>query len=66
MGLSSTKQEYRFIVHELVLNAIGLDAKQLGIRSGGASAAANAGVLDSLFKRHSRWLSETNMVHINI
>ena len=29
-----------------------------GLRSGGATAAANAGVPDRLFKRHGRWLSE--------
>ena len=29
------------------------------LRSGGASATANAGVPDKLFKRHGRWLSET-------
>ena len=29
------------------------------LRSGGATAAANAGVLDRLFKRHSRWASES-------
>ena len=25
------------------------------LRSGGATAAANAGILDRLFKRHGRW-----------
>ena len=29
------------------------------LRAGGASAAANAGVPDRLFKRHGRWKSET-------
>lgn len=29
------------------------------LRSGGASAAANAGIPDRLFKRHGRWSSET-------
>ena len=73
-GLSSTKQGYRLRdsggisftrSHELVLEklkAIGLDAKQFGmhsLRSGGTSAAANAGVPDRLLKRHGRWLSET-------
>ena len=29
------------------------------LRSGGASAAANAGVPDRLFKRHGRWLSDS-------
>ena len=28
------------------------------LRSGGASAAANAGIPDRLFKRHGRWASE--------
>ena len=28
-------------------------------RSGGAAAAANAGVPDRLFKRHGRWASES-------
>lgn len=28
------------------------------LRAGGASAAANAGIPDRLFKRHGRWLSE--------
>lgn len=73
-GLSSTKHGYRLRdsgglsytrARELVLEklkAIGLDARQFGmhsLRSGGASAAANAGVPDRLFKRHGRWLSET-------
>ena len=57
-GLSYTR------VRELVLgmlSAIGLDRRQFGLHSlcaGGASAAANAGVPDRLFKRHGRWLSE--------
>ena len=29
------------------------------LRAGGATAAANAGVEDRLFKRHGRWKSET-------
>lgn len=51
-------------VRELVLgmlSAIGLDHRQFGLhslRAGGASAAANAGVPDRLFKRHGRWRSE--------
>lgn len=28
------------------------------LRSGGASAAANNGVKDRMFKRHGRWISE--------
>ena len=72
-GLSRTKGGHRLRasgglsytrVRELVLEkiaAIGLDPKQFGLhslRSGGASAAANAGVPDRWFKRHGRWLSE--------
>ena len=57
-GLSYTR------VRELVLGmllAIGLDHRQFGLhslRAGGASAAANAGVPDRLFKRHGRWHSK--------
>ena len=39
-----------------------MDPKQFGmhsLRAGGATAAANAGVLDRLFKRHGHWRSET-------
>ena len=45
-----------------MLESIGLDRKQFGLhslRSGGASAAANAGVPDRCFKRHGRWASES-------
>ena len=45
-----------------MLQAIGLDRKQLSLhslRSDGASAAANAGVPDRCFKRHGRWKSES-------
>lgn len=51
-------------VREIVLNlfsAIDLDKKKIGVhslRSGGATAAANFGIPDRLFKRHGRWLSE--------
>ena len=41
---------------------LGYDPKQFSLhslRAGGASAAANAGVPDRLFKRHGRWKSET-------
>ena len=44
------------------LSQLGFDPKQFGLhslRSGGASAAANAGVPDRLFKRHGRWCSES-------
>lgn len=40
---------------------LGFDASQFGLhslRAGGATAAANAGVPDRLFKRHGRWRSE--------
>ena len=43
------------------LAQVGLDPKDYGLhslRAGGASAAANAGVPDRLFKRHGRWQSE--------
>lgn len=72
-GLSKTKDGYRLRptgsisytrVRELLVEAlkdVGLDPKEFGIhslRSGGATAAANAGVPDRWFKRHGRWLSE--------
>ena len=44
------------------LSELGFDAKQFGLhslRSGGATAAAQAGVPDRLFKRHGRWRSES-------
>ena len=43
------------------LENIGLDKNLFGLhslRSGGATAAANAGVPDRLFKRHGRWKSD--------
>ena len=49
---------------EIVLSAfdsIGLPKQDYGLhslRAGGASAAANAGVPDRLFKRHGRWKSD--------
>ena len=72
-GLVKTKEGYRLRksgrlsytrARELVLEAlhsIGFDKKDFGVhslRAGGASAAANRGVLDRLFKRHGRWKSE--------
>ena len=51
-------------VRELMLSklsSLGFDARQFGMhsfRAGGATAAANAGVPDRLFKRHGRWRSE--------
>ena len=47
-------------VLDLLAN-IGLDPKKFGLhslRSGGASAAANLGVNDRLFKKHGRWKSD--------
>ena len=44
------------------LSQLGFDPKQFGLhslRSGGASAAANAGIPDRLFKHHGRWCSES-------
>ena len=58
-SLSYTRMRELFLAK---LNELGFDSKQFGLhslRSGGASAAANAGVPDRLFKRHGRWKSET-------
>ena len=44
------------------LEALGFPVKQFGLhslRAGGATAAANNGVPDRLFKRHGRWKSES-------
>lgn len=41
-----------------MLEAIRLERHLYGMRAGGALAAANAGVLDRMFKRHGRWHSE--------
>ena len=72
-GLVKTKEGHRLQstgnisytrVRELILEVlkeIGLDPKEFGVhslRSGGATAAANAGVPDRWFKRHGRWVSE--------
>ena len=52
-------------MRELFLNKLsklGFEPKQFGLhslRSGGATAAANAGIPDRLFKRHGRWRSES-------
>ena len=43
------------------LRSVGVDPKKYGLhslRSGGASAAAAAGVPDRLFKKHGRWASD--------
>lgn len=45
-----------------MLSSIGLDKSKFGLhslRSGGATAAANKGIADRLFKRHGRWRSES-------
>ena len=41
------------------LDELGFPSQQYGLCSGGATAAANSGVPDRLFKRHGRWQSET-------
>ncbi|XP_057302664.1 uncharacterized protein LOC130636832 [Hydractinia symbiolongicarpus] len=44
------------------LESIGLEKSKFGLhspRSGGATAAANGGVADRLFKRHGCWKSES-------
>ena len=52
-------------LRELLLEKIsqlGMDPQLFGmhsLRAGGATAAANAGVPDRLFKRHGRWRSES-------
>ena len=49
---------------EIVLEAfacLGYEKRKFGLhslRSGGATAAANAGIKDRLFRRHGRWKSE--------
>ena len=48
---------FRAKLHELGFDPNVRFAKSL--RAGGASAAANAGVPDRLFKRHGRWRSES-------
>ena len=51
-------------VRELVLGKlgdIGPEVSRYGLhslRAGGATAAANGGVVDRMFKRHGRWRSE--------
>ena len=57
-GLSYTRMRELFVAK---WKELGFDAKQFGLhslRAGGASAAANGGVPDRLFKRHGRWRSE--------
>lgn len=58
-GLSYTRMRELFVAK---LKELGFDTTQFGLhslRAGGATAAANAGVPDRLFKRHGRWRSET-------
>ena len=57
-GLSYTRLRELFLQK---LRCLGFDAKQFGLhslRAGGATAAAQAGIPDRLFKRHGRWRSE--------
>ena len=58
-SLSYTRMRELFLAK---LKKLGFDASKFGLhslRAGGASAAANAGVVDRLFKRHGRWRSES-------
>ncbi len=58
-GLSYTRMRELFL-HKIA--KLGFDPKKYrlhSLRAGGATAAANAGVPDSLFKRHGRWKSES-------
>ena len=58
-SLSYTRLREHFLSK---LSELSFDPKQFGLhslRSGGASAATNAGVPDRLFKCHGRWCSET-------
>ena len=58
-SLSYTRMRELFLAK---LKDLGVDSSKFGLHSlrvGGASAAANAGVADRLFKRHGRWRSES-------
>lgn len=58
-SLSYTRLKELFLAK---LSELGFDKKQFGLhslRSGGATAAAGAGVPDRLFKRHGCWRSES-------
>jgi integrase len=58
-GLSYTRMRELFLKK---IAELGFDPKPFGLhslRAGGATAAANAGVPDRLFKRHGRWRSES-------
>ena len=63
--LRDTKKPLSYTrAREIILSAledIGLDKKKFGLhslRSGGATAAAAAGIPDRIFKKHGRWKSE--------
>ena len=59
-GGSISHNRMREVVLDM-LSAVGLDKCKFGLhslRSGGALAAANAGVPDCMFKWHGRWRSE--------
>ena len=58
-SLSYTRMRELF---QAKLEDLRFDASKFGLhslRAGGATAAANAGVADRLFKRHGRWRSES-------
>jgi integrase len=58
-NIKLTYNTVRSVVREKC-SQIGLDAKQFGthsMRSGGSTAAANAGIGDRVFQRHGRWAS---------
>ena len=57
LGYSTLRELFKKKLVEL-----GYPAEQFGLhslRAGGATAAANAGIQDRLFKRHGRWKSDT-------
>ena len=56
-GLSNIRT--REIVKDTFKNITDVSCISLhSLRAGGATAAANAGIIDKIFKRHGRWLSE--------
>ena len=60
-GGSLSYSRLRELLLEMI-SSLGMDPKLFGmhsLRAGGATAAANAGVPDRLFKRHGRWKSES-------
>ena len=59
-GEMSYTRAHELLIEKLV--ALGLNPTQFGLhslRAGGASAAANAGISDRLFKKHGRWRSDS-------